>query len=326
LPPDGGFAVGAGYRQTLLLRGLTELHVRGIVSTKSYEHLDLRLYFPRSDALVFGEFGLRYRNYPEEDFWGLGGKSWESLRTTFRLEDLNTTGAIGVSPWWFLRAGVRGGYLDVNIGPGRDEDRPSIEQIFAPPIVPGLERQTDFWHYGAFLTADYRDDWRDPTRGGLYSAEWTRYLDQKIGRYDFSRLNIDLRQYFPGPQPDATVAARAMWSFSRREPGNRVPFWMQPTVGGGNDVRGYLQYRFRDENSFVANLEYRWRFFGLFQALAFADAGRVFSSPGDLGLNGIRGSVGVGGRFKLGRALVLGLDLAWSPEGVRLWYRGSQMF
>jgi outer membrane protein assembly factor BamA len=192
--------------------------------------------------------------------------------------------------------------------------------------VPGLERQTDFWHYGAFLTADYRDDWRDPTRGGLYSAEWTRYLDQKIGRYDFSRLNIDLRQYFPGPQPDATVAARAMWSFSRREPGNRVPFWMQPTVGGGNDVRGYLQYRFRDENSFVANLEYRWRFFGLFQALAFADAGRVFSSPGDLGLNGIRGSVGVGGRFKLGRALVLGLDLAWSPEGVRLWYRGSQMF
>jgi hypothetical protein len=326
MPLDSGLALGFGYRNTGLMRGVSEIHVRAIGSTKSYEHLDVRFYVPRSDAPVFGEAGVRYRNYPEEDFWGLGPKSPEHLRTTFRMEDLDTTGAVGVSPWRFLRAGVRGGFLNVNTGPGKDEDRPSIEQVFGPADAPALDRQPDFWHYGAFAEVDYRDEPKDPARGGFYSLEWTRFRDHTIGSYDFSRWEVDLRQFFPSVQRNATVAARAIASFSRRDAGDRVPFWLQPTAGGGNDVRGYLQYRFRDENMFAANVEHRWRLREFLQAVAFVDAGRVFPTPGDFGLSGMRGSVGIGGRLKLGRFLVVGLDMAWSPEGLRFWYRGSQIF
>lgn len=325
LPLDSGLALGVGYRNAVL-RGRSEVQLRAIASTKSYEHLDLRLWVPRSDSLVFAEAGIRYRNYPEEDFWGLGPRSPEHRRTTFRLEDLNTTGALGVSPWRFFRAGFSGGFLDVNTGPGKDEDRPSIEQLFSPADAPALDRQPDFWHYGAFIEADYRDEQNDPQRGGLYLLEWTRYRDSMAGRYDFSRWNLDLRQFVPSPQTGATVAARALVSLSRRDPQNRVPFWLQPTAGGGNDLRGYLQYRFRDENMLAANLEYRWRVHEFFQAVAFVDAGRVFSTPSDFGIRGMRGSAGIGGRIRLGRFLIIGLDMAWSPEGVRFWYRGSQIF
>jgi hypothetical protein len=62
------------------------------------------------------------------------------------------------------------------------------------------------------------------------------------------------------------------------------------------------------------------------QAVGFADAGRVFSRPGDIGLSGMRGSAGLGGRIRFGDWFVLGADLAWSPDGVRAWFRGSHMF
>jgi hypothetical protein len=326
LPFDAGLALGVGYQKTRLVSGFGEVHIRAIGSTKSYEHLDVRAFFPRSDALFFAEAGLRYRNYPEEDFWGLGPDSAEHLRTTFRQEDVDTTGALGISPWWFMRAGVRGGSLNVNTGPGKDEDRPSIEQLFGPDDAPALDQQPDFWHYGAFIQVDYRDEVRDPARGGLYLLNWTRFRDRTVGRYDFSRWNFDLRQFFPSVQRGATVAARVMASFSRRDAGDRVPFWMQPTAGGGGDVRGYLQYRFRDENMFAASLEHRWRVHEFLQLVAFADAGRVFPTPGDFGLSGMRGSVGVGGRVRLGQFLIIGLDMAWSPENLRFWFRGSQMF
>jgi len=326
LPLDSGLALGFGYRHSYLMHGRSEIHVRAIGSTKSYEHLDVRLYLPRSDALFFGEAGVRYRNYPEEDFWGLGPKSPEHLRSTFRLEDLDTTAGVGISPWWFVRTGIRGGFLNVNTGPGKDEDRPSIEELFGTADAPALDRQPDFWHYGAFLQLDYRDEAHDPRRGGFYSLEWTRFRDDAAGRYDFSRWNVDIRQFFPGIQRGSTVAARASAAFSRRNPGHRVPFWMQPTAGGGNDLRGYLQYRFRDENMFAANLEHRWRVHELVQVVAFVDAGNVFPTPGDFALKGMRGSAGIGGRLKLGNLLIIGIDMAWSPEGLRFWYRGSQIF
>jgi hypothetical protein len=111
-----------------------------------------------------------------------------------------------------------------------------------------------------------------------------------------------------------------------KSPGRQVPFFMQPTAGGGADMRGYHQYRFRDENSLVANLEYRWRVQEMFHAVMFTDAGRVFSRPGQIGFSGLHGSAGVGGRFKLGESLLFGIDIGWSPEGPRFWFRGAHAF
>jgi hemolysin activation/secretion protein len=91
-------------------------------------------------------------------------------------------------------------------------------------------------------------------------------------------------------------------------------------------LRGYHQYRFRDENALILNAEYRWRMREFFQVVGFADGGRVFARPGEIGLAGMRGSVGAGGRLKFGPRFSLGLDMGWSPDGVRFWVRGSDTF
>jgi outer membrane protein assembly factor BamA len=109
-------------------------------------------------------------------------------------------------------------------------------------------------------------------------------------------------------------------------PGQEVPFFMQQAVGGSNSLRGYRQDRFRDKNLLLFNLEYRWEVMELFDLVAFGDGGRVFSRRSDIGLDDMRGSVGLGGRVKFRERVWLGLDVGYSTEGVRIWLRGSNIF
>lgn len=327
LPFDSGIALGLEYRKSRLAGSPLDFRAKGIGSLKKYEFLEAGIEAPRlAGGLLFAEVRARYRNYPEEDFWGLGPKSSKDRRTTFRLEDIDYAATCGARPTRWLEVGFRGGILDVNTGPGKDADRPSIEQRFTAAEVPALERQPDYLHAGVFLHVDYRDATTDPRRGGSYEFRWTSFQDRDFDRFHFRRYEVRLRQFLPSFRDQDTVAASALVVLSEKSAGRQVPFFMQPTVGGGSDLRGYHQYRFRDENALVFNLEYRWRIREIPQLVGFGDAGRVFSRPGQVGFSGLRGSAGVGGRLKLGESFLLGMDVGWSPDGSRLWFRGAHTF
>jgi outer membrane protein assembly factor BamA len=242
------------------------------------------------------------------------------------LEDFDTTAVLGLHLTRWLETGVSVGKTIVNTGPGTDDDWPSIEERFTPAEVPALDHQADYSHWGAFLRADHRDEPDDPRRGGLYEFRWTSFHDRELGRFDFRRYGIDLRRFFSCFSDRDTVALRGLVTFSQKRPDQEIPFFLQPTAGGGGTVRGYGHYRFRDRNALVLNLEYRWRVQEMFHAVVFADAGRVFHRPGQFGLAGLRGSAGAGGRVKLGDRIFIGVDFGWSPEGPHLWCRGSHVF
>jgi outer membrane protein assembly factor BamA len=327
LPYDSGLALGVEYRKSRLAGSPIGARVKAIGSTKSYEFLEGALFAaPPVRTWIYAEIGARYRNYTEEDFWGIGHKSPPHLRSTYRQEDLNLTATVGLRPRRWLDFGFSGGLLRSNTGPGKDEDRPSIEEVFSGAMVPALDHQPHHLHTGAFVNVDYRDDTVDPRYGGFYQFRFIDFRTRGSGRFDFRRHEIDLRQAVPSPQKSATVLARASAIFSSTPAGHEVAFFQQPTVGGGGSLRGYHQYRFRDRNALLFNLEYRWRFREPFQAIAFADAGRVFSRPGQITLRGLRGSAGLGARMKFGESFVFGVDVGWSPDGLHAWFRGSHTF
>ncbi len=327
LPADSGFALGAGYQKQRLARGVLDFRAHATGSVKLYEHLELHLDAPRlAEERFFAEFSTRYRNYPQENFWGLGPEVDESRRTNFRLEDLLITGAGGFRPLKRLRIGAMAGYLRANAGPGKDKATLSVERLFTPAEVPGLVEQPDYSLFGAFADFDSRDSKSDPRAGGFYQARWTYFDDRDFNRFSFHRYEIELQHFLPTHAKRGAFATRGLLSLTGTSPGQGVPFFMQQTVGGNSDLRGYRQYRFRDKNRLVFNLEYRWEVMQYFDLVAFGDAGRVFSRRSDVGLDDLRGSVGVGGRFKFRERVWLGLDVAHSTEGVRLWLRGSNIF
>ena len=327
LPTDSGFALGVAFQETDLFQGVVDVGIVTKASFKRYLHGELHVDLPRLwNEHLFLETTTRFRNYPEENFFGIGPDSSKERRTDFRLEDVGFRADFGFRPSRRTRAGISGGFLSANTGPGRDKDFPSIEAIFLEDQVPSLTRQSDYLHAGAFIGYDSRDNPLYPRSGGSYQFRWTYLDDRSFGRFSFRRFDIDLRHFFPVLEGRGTVALRGLTTLTGASPGQRAPFFLLPTVGGSDSLRGFHQYRFRDNNALLFNVEYRHEVIPVLDLVAFGDAGKVFPETGQLALSQIEGSAGLGGRLKLRGRVLLGLDVGWSREGLRLWVQGAHTF
>ena len=325
LPADSGLAAGFELLRHRTL-GPFDARTRFVGSVKQYEHVDLGLESPPPATHdFFSEIRLRYRNYPEEDFWGLGPDSDESARSNYRLEDVRLRGMAGLHfRSGFRVAGVLG-FTKANVGPGRDDDFPSTGAAFRPEEAPGLTASPDYWQVGLQLDYDRRDDRDDPRAGQFAAFEWTRFGDRAPGDFSFDRFELDYRHFF-ALSNSGRLAGRVRILLAEPRPGHTIPFYLQPSVGGTDTVRGFDQYRFRSDNALVFNLEYRQAWKGVFDIVLFADAGRVTSRRSELGLADLHGSAGVGGRVRFGSQVFFGADLGFSREGHEIWFRSDHTF
>ena len=67
-----------------------------------------------------------------------------------------------------------------------------------------------------------------------------------------------------------------------------MPFYLQRTLGGPDDLRGFRRFRFRDRNILLLQAEYRWEIFTAVDGAIFYDAGKVASRREDLDSAGSR--------------------------------------
>jgi outer membrane protein assembly factor BamA len=101
---------------------------------------------------------------------------------------------------------------------------------------------------------------------------------------------------------------------------------MQPIVGGSEDLRGFLPFRFYDNNSLVLNAEYRWHVVSVMDMALFADGGKVFARRGDLNFSHLQSDGGIGFRFNFQGRPFLRVDVAGSREGFQIWLKFNDIF
>jgi outer membrane protein assembly factor BamA len=324
-PILGGIRSGSGFG------GGTYVETHGLrtsaqVSLKGYQKYEMRFTAPIPGDLLFADFRATYRNFSQERFYGTGQDSKKENQVNFRREDNNYVGRFGLKPAEHVKAGVLAGWLKTNIGSGTSTLVPSIETVFSTPDVAGMADQPNYLETGAFFEADYRDHPGNPRAGGKYTASWTSFQDQKLGRYDFDQYDFEGQQYFPFFNQRRVVVVRAKSTLTQTASGQEVPFFMQPTLGGSEDLRGYNEFRFRDKNMVVLNAEYRWEAFSGLDLAAFADAGQVASKASDLRLADFKKSYGIGFRFNTEKSVFLRFDLGFSKEGQHLFVKFCHVF
>jgi outer membrane protein assembly factor BamA len=105
-----------------------------------------------------------------------------------------------------------------------------------------------------------------------------------------------------------------------------VPFYLQPTLGGPDDLRGYDRYRFYGNGVSVASGEYRWSISQMIEMAVFGEGGNVYQRPGLIGIRDLRGDGGFGLRFKNKQASIMRFDVGFSPEGVHVWFVFNDIF
>ena len=111
--------------------------------------------------------------------------------------------------------------------------------------------------------------------------------------------------------------------------GNAVPFYLQPTLGGGdinneNWLRSYTNYRFRAPNTVAYGVSYERRLIDPFGFSVFGQWGKVGQDVGDLDFDHLKYSVGVGLTFRLGGKALLEFSFAWGgDEGTQTYATGN---
>lgn len=282
-----GFAVGPAYRFNA---PAFDLKTSTAVSMKKYAIGEASLRFPgtvghndyiRSQGPYVELYG-RYRDFPQEDFFGLGPDSVVTTRSNFALTDKLGRVSGGYSRGQFT-GGVGLGYLDVSIESGKDARMPSTDVTFPINTLPAFGARPSFLMVEPFIEYATLDRARGERSGGRYRLSAAQYDDRTTGQFSFRRWEVDLRQYIGFEKDTRSLAIRAWASETTADAGAEVPFYLQPTLGGARSLRGYRSFRFRDRSALLLQAEYRWRVNEFVSGALFYDTGAVAPTLRDVG-------------------------------------------
>jgi hypothetical protein len=321
-----GIALGPAYRRPGVFDGSADVSAFGMASFQRYWMLEARLRMPRlaRERASIDLHAQRY-DFPDEDFFGSGPASRRADHVTFGVRNtvLGATGAVHPRGWLAFGAGID--YLTPRIDAGRG-GRP-IGTLFDDATAPGLRLQPDFVRYEASGELNYREPRGNPRRGGRYALAAQRFVDIDDGRHTFQRVEADLQQYLPLLRDRRVLALHALVSASNADDGRTIPFYLQRTLGGPDDLRGFRRFRFRDANMLLLQAEYRWEIFTAVDGAIFYDAGKVASRVGDLDLQDLESNYGIGFRFGTRNGVFLRVEGAFgSSDGKHFIFRFGRVF
>ncbi len=320
LTSGSSFAIGVGHRNRTLLNRYGILEAWTAVSLRRYWAVEGRARLPDlAGGRVMAEGVASVREYPRESFFGLGPDSRRADRTSFLLRTSQVSGRAGVRLGPVVMIGGGLGLVTPRTGPGKRRDFPSIADRFDATSVPGLGVDVNFLVSSGFLEMDYREP-KNARRGGWYRVDLSQFRDRNGGAWSFDQTDIDLRQFIGFFADRRVIALRAFMSSSNALAGSAgVPFYMMPTLGGNDTLRGFRTYRFRGPHALLLQAEYRWELWSGLDAALFHDAGKVALERSDLGLNGLEHNYGFGFRFNTANGVILRVDTAFgSRDGKHL--------
>jgi outer membrane protein assembly factor BamA len=300
-----GFSLGAEYIRPDLLNGEVVARASVVVTQKRNYLFDAQLTLPRlfGDKMIVDTLA-RYKSERAIDYYGPGIASELGLRTSYGKE---TTEGLLKTGWKLTRhleIGAIGGAIWYNILRGNRPGVASTEQIFQPSTTPGIQEQTNYFRGGGYARLDSRNKPYLAGRGTQVEVS-----------YAFLFLN-----------EKRIFAVRAKTALSYHNSNNSVPFYLQQTVGGPDDLRGYPLFRFIDNNKLLLNGEYRWEVAPPVEMVVFADGGKVFPRPGLLNFSDLKGSAGIGVRIRTRTGVAVRLEAGFSREGYEIWFRFSDSF
>ena len=265
-----------------------------------------------------------YLDLPRLPYYGLGNGSPEDGHKLYGLRDSAAAVSLDVPvPWGFALGGEIAGLWFA------PEVSTSFGSVFNEQSAPGLHTKT------AYVRPRASVSWNYPDRGVLFGLSSSAVVSYGFygatlgGDFSFSRIEARWNVGF-GLDPrfgSFRFASRVIVSDPRSH--NRVPFYLQPTIGGAdindeNVLRGYHNYRFRDPNLVAYELNYERQIFDPLGIRIFTQYGKVGEHASDLGFGGLKSSLGASLTFRLGGAAIAELSFGWShAEGVHVYGTGN---
>jgi outer membrane protein assembly factor BamA len=322
-----GMSYGIGYRRSDFFRDQLGYRAtaRGTIGGAYMLDLDLDFQGMHTER-TYLRWYTKYEHSPSIDFFGIGNDTTNSHKASYRFDDLSSDFSAGIAPTRSLRVGLSGGYYRAHTATSEREEFPPIDVTYPPEQLTGFAKDTQYTRIGGFAYLDSRDSLTGPRQGTFLGVRYREYWDIERKEFAFRQTEYEFQQYIPYYNRSRVVALRAAVTLSFPKGDNVVPIYLQPMLGGSDELRGFVPYRFRDYHAFNLGAEHRWHAFSTLDMAVFADAGKVVALKKDLDPTDLHYSGGLGFRFRLRSAIVTRLDFAGSTEGFRIICTFSDVF
>jgi Omp85 superfamily domain len=307
--PGGWMGPGIGYRAPIGDTG--RFDVVGVWSVKNFRKVAASVGLPSWRG---GPFDLSitgsWINAPSVDFYGIGNNSQDEERATYAYRPA-TVGLTATAPWKALTVGGGVGYLTVDVDPSLDV----LPDAQAPLATTGLGDRSRYLRTRGLVTVDWRRTPGYTGSGGLYRLELQDNVDRSGLDRGFRSVEGEVVQLIPILRANWVIALRGLATITDADAADRVPFYLMPSIGGNNSVRGYPSLRFLGNHRLLLSGEYRWTAARFLDMAVFYDAGKVALDVDELDLRDLRHAYGIGARFHGAERTVLRLELARNDAG-----------
>jgi hypothetical protein len=307
IPGAGWLSVGPGYKQWYA-KDSVFIDASASWSVNSYRQAQARLELPKflKSRLALGT-QARWQDYGRVDYFGTGSSTSADALSSYSVESNQLTAYATLRPFRWLGVGGQIGWMNPEVGQT------------AGSLLTGFSEKRTFVPTEVSLTIDTRDFPGHPTSGFVLRGVGSRYEDRTDGTHTFKRYEGEMASFLPIAGGRVVFALHAWMVRTDTDPGQSVPFYLQPNLGGVHSLRSFTDYRFHDNNLLVANAEMRLALMTHLDLAFFADAGNVASRAEDLDL--AKRSYGAGFRLHTRRETFAMLDVAHGVEGWRLLFR-----
>jgi outer membrane protein assembly factor BamA len=178
---------------------------------------------------------------------------------------------------------------------------------------------------GYIITNDTRDHVQNPTRGMFANFKNQFYRSWAGSDFEFERYVVTYNQFFRLTKKNdkQVLAVRASFNIAAGD----VPFEGQSVVGG-DDIRGYSQGKYRDDQVYTLQAEYRWNFYKRWGLVAFAGLASAVPKLSEIPDKDLLPGAGAGIRFKMlpSEKINIGIDGAAGKGDYSITFRIGEAF
>jgi len=348
--PESGTALGAALNGELDRTEAPHLRFTNSVEARASEsgfwaagavsHMQFdwyRVYDVGSLRMPQVTVAIKHFNLPEMPFFGLGDQTTLRNRSLFKLTETELPILVDFPVAWGVTLSAQATTLYATSDPSR-----AFVSRFSESSVPGIRARTTYVVPG--LIATYRSP--DVLYGlsGEARVSYEAYEALAGGPFSFERFEARMAvhygledrpilqgkfSYLQSLVRTSRLSGEANLVISEPRAHSAVPFYLQPTLGGGdihneNWLRSYTNYRFRAPNVVAYAVTYEKRLVDPFGLFIYAQWGKTGLNPHELGFDRLKRSIGVGMTLRLGGRSVAEFSFAWGGgEGSHIYSTGN---
>lgn len=296
-----------------------ELYVE--FAQRFYRETTLHYFNPHFFEKLYLDADFVWLQTPFRRFYGYGANSVESGESNYVSRNFYSNLTLGYYFLPTLRLNFREQFTTTDLRSRAITD--VSDTLTRYGTLPGIFDATHFIHYFS-LTFDSRPEGQNSSNG--FFVEGNYFFSHKSLGSDttFQGYSFEAISLIPLFQKKTITALRF---FFQDMYGSGIPFYLQSHLGGENELRSFIRYRFRDTGKIIFTWEQRIavlnkELFGVPFTISvdpFFEVGRVFNHINNLGFQDIQPVGGIGIRGIVKPNVVARVDVSVGTEGYNIY-------